>query len=1436
MLTGVPGRVGAQLPRRPGARFHPDSSVTAQSLLRTAGEHARDRQWAEAIELYRRVIREHGGTVALVPPEEPGADPRLGSQLFVDVRQECHRRLAALPAEALAIYRRRVDPEAERLFREGRANRDRAALRRVVEESFCSSWADDALNALGDLAFRDGRFGEALACYRRIVSDDPATLAVPEPDLPEASIAAKKVLCRAALGDRDLAAAVEEFDRDYPGAEGALAGRKGPLRESLAAAVRSDGLAVPAPSDDRWSTFAGSASRSRVAPAPVDVGSFQWKVRLMPVPARQPGPMAPRMPPAFGAGPPRADRGLAYHPIVLGDQVVVADANRLSAYNLGDRPISGAANAAGEAEVKVAWDQALSRETSAPLARNMTAGTPRHTVTGYGDRIFARLGPSGARMGPSFVVAVRNNREVDGKLLWRRASNDVALPRGAAGAVARAAVFEGTPLADERNVYVALTEAGVMTALYVACLDAETGATRWVRFVGEATPPGDAFGEDIGSRLLTLDAGTVYYQTNLGVVAALDVETGALHWLATYPQRDGRGEPGGTERDLNPAVAHDGLVIVAPADSPEILAFDAHTGRLAWRNEKMGDVAHVLGVAKGRLVATGNRVHFLDVRNGRSLGYWPPSGAGYTGYGRGLLAGEQVYWPTRTEIHVLDVATGLKSDRGPIPLQQAFGTTGGNLAVGDGYLVVAQEDALVVFCQNSRLIDRIRETIAAAPEAASNHLRLARVAEATGQDDLALESLESAARLARPGESFDGQPLAELAQAQRFRLLMRLGSRAGEGRDWAAAASRYEGAAQVARTDRDRLAARLLLAEALDRRGEPAQAVALLQGVLAEERLRGLTVSADAQRTVRADLLIADRLEGILGTRGRALYEPFEGQARRLLERGRSEGDARLLEEVARAYPVAAVVPESLLRLAALHEKRGEPAEAARAYKRLLAVAPDDASRARALLGLGRAYESQGYWVPARDALGRAQARHGGLRLQPGGPTVADLVAGRLSRAPFDQMTADLAEPPVEAPLERAWALRWGVAVHPLAAEGVPPLPSVGRVFLVEGNNLRPIDPESGQYGWSADLGGEATWVGYLSDRVLAATERKLVALHARSGEVLWTLEAGPGPAGRKVADPFAKPGRPEEPAAPATLSGVRVVGNRVFALRGDRELVAVDGDSGLLDWSFAPEAGAIHPRLHVGPGRAVLQVREPNAVVVLDTETGLRRARYPQEEQEQAWARDPMPVDEDHLALVIDARTVALWDAGRGSYAWTYREPSALPRSGPPLLLGDAGRLLVLRDGSELVRLDVVNGHRVWSRVLGIEDLSEYPEALAYDGDRVYCATGRTLTAYDLSSGEPLWRRHLSGPAAGWSVALAERSVLAYPDPARSQERGGFDGLPLVFCRRDDGRPVQRVYLATQPSELVVRLAPGSVVVATQDGGWALASRRAMDAVGGHR
>ena len=70
LLVLLVGSSRGQGPNRSSAKFYPDSSDTAEALLRNAASHARDRQWAAAIEIYQRVIDQFGDKVARLPNDD----------------------------------------------------------------------------------------------------------------------------------------------------------------------------------------------------------------------------------------------------------------------------------------------------------------------------------------------------------------------------------------------------------------------------------------------------------------------------------------------------------------------------------------------------------------------------------------------------------------------------------------------------------------------------------------------------------------------------------------------------------------------------------------------------------------------------------------------------------------------------------------------------------------------------------------------------------------------------------------------------------------------------------------------------------------------------------------------------------------------------------------------------------------------------------------------------------------------------------------------------------------------------------------------------------------------------------------------------------------------------------------------------------------------
>jgi hypothetical protein len=69
--------------------------------------------------------------------------------------------------------------------------------------------------------------------------------------------------------------------------------------------------------------------------------------------------------------------------------------------------------------------------------------------------------------------------------------------------------------------------------------------------------------------------------------------------------------------------------------------------------------------------------------------------------GRGVLAGNYVYWPLREEILVVDTAQGLLTQK--IALRALHGETGGNLIIAGEQLLIARPRYLTAFGNESRV-------------------------------------------------------------------------------------------------------------------------------------------------------------------------------------------------------------------------------------------------------------------------------------------------------------------------------------------------------------------------------------------------------------------------------------------------------------------------------------------------------------------------------------------------------------------------------------------------------------------------------------------------------------------------------------------------------------------------------------------------------------
>lgn len=695
------GTVSGQSPSSPRPPFRETVSLTtnnaATKKLGIAREYLANRKWDEAVEMLTDLADTAGDSLTSVSPGR-----------YVNVRVYCNLLLAGLPPEGLAVYRSQVDPQMENRLQAARRSRDPRLLKRILREAFASSYGDEALFLLGQRAWERGDLARAREYWEGMLPLSAETrpgrplpvLRFPDTDFDRPSILARLILCDLFLGDRRRAGReLDVLREEFPQARGHLAGREGNLVGILEGVIAESGAWSRPAQSPSVRTFAGNARRNASVPEGVDVGGSRWSV---PLPAN-------RWTSAGEKSFARMREPLSYHPVVSGKRVFLNDALRIYAWNLetGKPAWPATPDASPEADPTEAVIYPPVPDHRDPPPSRTGVGVPHYTLTLHEGRLYARMGPpvTGRSQGElrnftSDLVCL-DVAGGQGKLLWTVSTEALALD-------GQGWAFEGSPVVEAGRVYVPVRRIHPQTQLQVACLDAETGRLVWSQEVCTAVPRIPEEYHLVGHHMLTLADGTLFYSTDIGAIAALEAETGLLRWVVTYESRvpdDPEVMSDPAERGLKPPVYHRGTVFASPNDTDAVLAIDAETGLLKWRRELPDRIRHILGVGAGRLIVSGDSLWGLEVGTGRPVWGAPVHDPEFFGYGRGVLVGQTVWWPTRERIEIRSQRTGRPVMRQPINLRMR-GAGGGNLTVAGDALIVAGADRLVVFSGTGRAADQ----------------------------------------------------------------------------------------------------------------------------------------------------------------------------------------------------------------------------------------------------------------------------------------------------------------------------------------------------------------------------------------------------------------------------------------------------------------------------------------------------------------------------------------------------------------------------------------------------------------------------------------------------------------------------------------------------------------------------------------------------------
>ena len=1464
----IQAQVFPQQVRELGGQFDINlADSAANKRLSLADAYLQAEKWSEAVDALRHVMDDYPGKVIKLPATET---PRSYTQ-YVGVREFCQRKIVWLPPKALELYRQRVDPQARDWYEQGLLHRDPARLQHIVDRFFSSTWGDDALLALGEMHLAAGHFAEARHCWQRILPTDKTanrslTLSYPDTDLDLASVYARLILVSLLEGSPDRAShelvrelpnsvggwSVPGFAERFPAATGRLAGRTGNFAEMLKTQL-ADARKWPAPTaTDSWTTFAGDPSRNKCLPRPIDIAGHAWTTRL-------PAVRSPERP--TGRRRVAEDRLglLSYHPLVVDNLVLWNTENEIMACDLS----TGKPPAWIPADRKGVLYQ-YSPPTDGRVSRPQSIGVPRFSLTVHGSKLFARLGSPytkanrGLNVGPNFIVGI--DLAAEGRLLWEPLQVDDETWS-----------FEGTPLCDGRSLYVAMRRGDQIPQTYVACYDLDNKALRWRQKVcgGETLAQGNL--AEITHNLLTLHNDTLYYNTNLGAVAALNARDGNLKWVTAYPRVQSINPAKSADhfyRDLNPCVYHQGLLLVAPTDTEYIFALDAETGRLEWETNLAPDVVHLLGVCGGNLIASGDRIYWIQVntrdrdRGGKIVYNWPDNeNSGLMGRGRGVLAGPYVYWPTEEFLYVFHQSLRPQMRVGQPYRLAEFGASGGNLVVASGHLLIAQANNLVSLTQiNSQQRDPLLMAIEQNPMQAEPYYQLARYDEAIGDWESAVQGYQNCLAHAGPTSLLRGRSLAELAHQRLFRLLLDGAQLHASDNDPTQAALRLEQAAPYAPAPASRLAVHLKAAEAWLQAEKPTQALQNWQTILIDAKLSTLDIEDTAGLPQPAPLWATRRIQATVQELGTAVAVELEAQAELAWRELPDPPPPASMSAWLRHYPYASRRSVALTDLAADGLRHGRLSQMADAYRQLSILPLPDAQHASSLASLALTYEQLSFLPAARRTWQPLATEHPQLPLDsltlptawwPSAErpaTVQAFVNQHLQSSSYqvdERQQEQLAQSIWHRQDERH------STEELLLPQGTAPNGQLCWLQL-ENHQLSCFTASQArpywQIAWSSpDL---PRWASFTADALLLATAQQVLSFDFSSGQLRWQRWlAAPEPTADHIfAAPISRtsefvvtPDRINDPSgqphAPTywnrPLTQFVLTADLLFLSQENARLLAIEPNTGEVLWKHEVEAGQQLSHLSSCGSFVVAQIGDPQGEenclgkMLIVHHKGKHFRTSTLCTTRQPWKRPPLALGNDRLLLVPDANTVQFVDLSAPRLVWERRNLLGESPNLEPFGLMAGSSLMLLLHGEALMKLHLDDGRDAWSQpvLLGRgTDLIRQPQSmLAADDQAVYAVWGSVLRGVSLIDGAKAWGEDIYlGPAdRAWHLRLQHRQLLAY-----ATEGSTKNSLEAWLLHTGDGSRIQRLSFDETADKSQWSVTPANALVATPSRLWTLKKR----------
>lgn len=640
--------------------------------------------------------------------------------------------------EALSEYRKQVDPLAKVVFDSAKGSAKKSQLEKLKREYFLSSYGDQALFQLGSIYFDDGEIERARQTWSLLIPSPSSEESVyrgrrleyPDSNIPLADIRGRIILTWIVQRKFEIATReMDQFAKDFPDSTTMLLGQEKPwlehlkqLKKQISDRIAKSSAPISSEANSRKllnkSENDGDFLRNEIAVGQSDPSGRPIWISPLPTPKNNRDILDDEVA-RVGEN---AVELLTQFPTILDQSLVWHDGIKIYGSRLDNgKPIWSDSNVLWEPPYndvfpKRDWNQ---------------IGVQRFTLSTNQSRVFARLGggitgsqdnESRAR---SFLVGLDFQRE--GRLL----------PGFPIRPQSERLEFEGSPIVDDDQLFVLCrqtTPESSSVSLHLECYElppfssAQNLRPKWSLKICDATSIANGAVEEITHNVLSKSGNLIICNSNLGAIAAIDIEQATVKWLNTYPRKSIReNDPFDAAlhlfRDWNPAMIVGNKVIVAPTDSESIFCFSKTNGQFLWETTAP-DSRYLICSSEKNVVSSGIGLSWFDLESGARIANFPnvvPSSVkglarqSLIGFGRPVATTTEIYWPTQNAIFVLDRdlkkgANMIGKQKFSVRLNRKIDlrirqSQGGNLLIRGDRLVIASSDSLRVFNNTGQIAD-----------------------------------------------------------------------------------------------------------------------------------------------------------------------------------------------------------------------------------------------------------------------------------------------------------------------------------------------------------------------------------------------------------------------------------------------------------------------------------------------------------------------------------------------------------------------------------------------------------------------------------------------------------------------------------------------------------------------------------------------------------